>query len=144
MLEPTSPWSLSTFSTSSTDTFSCRPPQRTIAYTRELSLPRACPHESRGHSGDRCRNDGARLNFQLALGEVRRIAGMTHAPKAKVTRQPAPGAPVPGTPPLTPLPPPAQAPQALGQPPARSRRPETGPPPPARPPRPAALPLFRP
>src|SRR6201994_4300367 len=46
MLEPTSPESLSTFRTSSTDTFSCRPPARTIAYTRELSLPRACPRES--------------------------------------------------------------------------------------------------
>src|SRR5450755_96684 len=58
-LEPTSPGSLSTFRTSSTDTFSCRPPQRTIAYTRELSLPHACPRESPGNCpGDRCRNDG--------------------------------------------------------------------------------------
>src|SRR5690349_3419593 len=39
MLEPTSPGSLSTVTTSSSATFSCLPPQRTIAYTRELSLP---------------------------------------------------------------------------------------------------------
>src|SRR5450631_635106 len=38
MLEPTSPDSLSTVTTSSSATFSCLPPQRTIAYTRELSL----------------------------------------------------------------------------------------------------------
>src|SRR5260370_18331337 len=38
MLEPTSPGSLSTVTTSSSATFSCLPPQRTIAYTRELSL----------------------------------------------------------------------------------------------------------
>src|SRR5580693_4286277 len=38
MLEPTSPGSLSTVTTSSSTTFSCLPPQRTIAYTRELSL----------------------------------------------------------------------------------------------------------
>src|SRR5215470_11478753 len=35
--------SLSTVSTSSRATFSCLPPQRTIAYTRELPLPCACP-----------------------------------------------------------------------------------------------------
>ena len=38
MLEPTSPGSLSTVTTCSSTTFSCLPPQRTIAYTRELSL----------------------------------------------------------------------------------------------------------
>src|SRR5215469_13045914 len=37
-LEPTSPASVSTVRTSSTAAFSCLPPQRTIAYTRELSL----------------------------------------------------------------------------------------------------------
>src|SRR5215472_966520 len=36
-LAPTSPDSLSTVSTSSTDAFSCLPPQRTIAYTESLS-----------------------------------------------------------------------------------------------------------
>src|SRR5215831_8657549 len=41
-LEPTSPASLSTVRTSSTDAFSCLPPQRTIAYT-ENSLPCAGP-----------------------------------------------------------------------------------------------------
>src|SRR6266851_5910728 len=41
-LEPTSPASLSTVKTSSTDAFSCLPPQRTIAYTENsLSLVRA-------------------------------------------------------------------------------------------------------
>src|SRR5215472_17424652 len=41
-LEPTSPASLSTVRTSSTDAFSCLPPQRTIAYTENsLSLVRA-------------------------------------------------------------------------------------------------------
>src|SRR4029077_4153022 len=42
-LEPTSPGSLSTVRTSSSATFSCLPPQRTIAYTRELSLSFALP-----------------------------------------------------------------------------------------------------
>src|SRR5262249_55943056 len=42
-LDPASPSSLSTVSTSSRATFSCLPPQRTIAYTRELPLPCACP-----------------------------------------------------------------------------------------------------
>src|SRR5580698_9096628 len=43
-LDPaSSPSSLSTVSTSSRATFSCLPPQRTIAYTRELPLPCACP-----------------------------------------------------------------------------------------------------
>src|ERR1022692_1685628 len=41
-LDPTSPLSLSTVRTSSTDAFSCLPPQRTIAYTVN-SLPCACP-----------------------------------------------------------------------------------------------------
>src|ERR1700722_397749 len=36
-LDPTSPDSLSTVRTSSTDAFSCLPPQRTIAYTESLS-----------------------------------------------------------------------------------------------------------
>src|SRR5215469_5903344 len=36
-LAPISPDSLSTVSTSSTDAFSCLPPQRTIAYTESLS-----------------------------------------------------------------------------------------------------------
>src|SRR5437879_567128 len=37
-LDPTSPDSVSTVRTSSTAAFSCLPPQRTIAYTEELSL----------------------------------------------------------------------------------------------------------
>src|SRR5215469_8538009 len=40
-VEPISPASLSTVRTSSTDALSCLPPQRTIAYTKELSLPGA-------------------------------------------------------------------------------------------------------
>src|SRR5512133_2641528 len=47
MLEPTSPGSLSTVTTSSSATFSCLPPQRTIAYTRELSLSFALPSAPR-------------------------------------------------------------------------------------------------
>src|SRR5579875_3584845 len=43
-LEPASPGSLSTVSTSSSATFSCLPPQRTIAYTRELSFLACVPH----------------------------------------------------------------------------------------------------
>src|SRR5579863_6547424 len=38
MLDPALPSSLSTVTTSSSATFSCLPPQRTIAYTRELSF----------------------------------------------------------------------------------------------------------
>ena len=48
-LEPTSPASLSTVRTSSTDAFSCLPPQRTIAYTENsLFLVRA----RRGSAGN--------------------------------------------------------------------------------------------
>src|SRR5215475_7634376 len=43
IVEPTSPTSLSTVRTSSTDALLCLPPQRTIAYTKELSLPDASP-----------------------------------------------------------------------------------------------------
>src|SRR6516225_6448947 len=43
MVAPSSSASLSMVSTSSRATFSCLPPQRTIAYTRELPLPCACP-----------------------------------------------------------------------------------------------------
>src|ERR1700733_6599605 len=49
-LEPTSPASLSTVRTSSTDAFSCLPPQRTIAYT-ENSLPCASPRDRWTSSG---------------------------------------------------------------------------------------------
>src|SRR5580658_9006170 len=38
MLDPVLPSSLSMVTTSSSATFSCLPPQRTIAYTRELSF----------------------------------------------------------------------------------------------------------
>src|SRR5580693_10036765 len=38
MLDPALPSSLSTVTTSSSATFSCLPPQRTIAYTRDLSF----------------------------------------------------------------------------------------------------------
>src|SRR5579863_7706393 len=43
--------SLSTVSTSSRATFSCLPPQRTIAYTRELPLPESVPHLTSDHIG---------------------------------------------------------------------------------------------
>src|SRR6266704_2664987 len=42
-VEPTSPASLSTVRTSSTEALLCLPPQRTIAYTTELSLPGVSP-----------------------------------------------------------------------------------------------------
>src|SRR5580700_4319901 len=45
-LEPTLPARVSTVRTSSTDAFSCLPPQRTIAYTEELSLS-ACAGPTR-------------------------------------------------------------------------------------------------
>src|SRR5580693_3907197 len=51
MLEPTSPGSLSTVTTSSSATFSCLPPQRTIAYTRELSLSLRAPAHRCLHGG---------------------------------------------------------------------------------------------
>src|SRR6266516_5378933 len=41
--EPTSPASLSMVRTSSTDALLCLPPQRTIAYTKDLSLPGVSP-----------------------------------------------------------------------------------------------------
>src|SRR5215469_12597352 len=66
-LAPTSPDSLSTVRTSSTDAFSCLPPQRTIAYTESLSS--YCQPAAGAEFGDRPRlgatgwvglaNDGA-------------------------------------------------------------------------------------
>src|ERR1700684_2413760 len=53
-LSPVPPGSLSTLTTSSSATFSCLPPQRTIAYTRELSFlvgfP-SVPRHTRGQHG---------------------------------------------------------------------------------------------
>src|SRR5215470_9650507 len=68
MLEPTSPGSLSTVTTSSSATFSCRPPQRTIAYTRELSLS---------------------LGLFLALSCVPRNSGVTTAGSLERAQAPA-------------------------------------------------------
>src|ERR1051326_2407663 len=68
MLEPTSPGSLSTVTTSSSATFSCRPPQRTIAYTRELSLS---------------------VGLFLALSRVPRNSGVTTAGSLERAQGPA-------------------------------------------------------
>src|SRR5581483_5041993 len=68
MLSPTSPASLSTVTTSSSATFSCLPPQRTIAYTRELSLS---------------------LGLFLALPSVPRNSGVTTAGSLERAQAPA-------------------------------------------------------
>src|SRR5215472_3183761 len=76
-LEPTSPASVSTVRTSSTAAFSCLPPQRTIAYTRELSLCLvrallwgAGPHRVNAdpHSGSQRYEGLACLSTRLAWG----------------------------------------------------------------------------
>src|ERR1700729_417549 len=53
-LEPTSPASLSTVRTSSTDAFSCLPPQRTIAYTENSPSVVRARREIRGLVRHRC------------------------------------------------------------------------------------------
>src|SRR5215470_16314942 len=53
--------SLSTVSTSSRATFSCLPPQRTIAYTRELPLPESVPQPFHGDIGHRAYSGLARV-----------------------------------------------------------------------------------
>src|SRR5437899_10320480 len=77
MLEPTSPGSLSTVTTSSSATFSCLPPQRTIAYTRELSLSFALPSVPR--------NSGVTTAGSLERAHGRPRSGLT--PTAKATRR---------------------------------------------------------
>src|SRR5215475_3274144 len=76
-LEPISPASVSTVRTSSTAAFSCLPPQRTIAYTRELSLCLvrallwgAGPHRVNAdpHSGSQRYEGLACLSTRLAWG----------------------------------------------------------------------------
>src|SRR5689334_20284056 len=69
MLEPTSPGSLSTVTTSSSATFSCLPPQRTIAYTRELSLSFALPSVPR--------NSGVTTAGSLERAHGRPPSGLT-------------------------------------------------------------------
>src|SRR6266571_1333982 len=69
MLEPTSPGSLSTVTTSSSATFSCLPPQRTIAYTRELSLSFALPSVPR--------NSGVTTAGSLERAHGRPRSGLT-------------------------------------------------------------------
>src|SRR5512135_675416 len=63
-VEPTSPASVSTVRTSSTAAFSCLPPQRTIAYTEELSLCLVRAHRTVPAATDQARR-GAR---QLCTG----------------------------------------------------------------------------
>src|SRR5262249_38195273 len=57
-LDPTSPARVSTVRTSSTAAFSCLPPQRTIAYTQELSLCLRGPIALFRGCGPRTRNGG--------------------------------------------------------------------------------------
>src|SRR5215831_11071758 len=73
MLEPTSPGSLSTVTTSSSATFSCLPPQRTIAYTRELSLSFALPSVPR--------NSGVTTAGSLERALGARAAGYSRPPR---------------------------------------------------------------
>src|SRR5580704_18017950 len=89
-LEPTSPASLSTVRTSSTDAFSCLPPQRTIAYTENsLSLVRA-RRGIRGIVRHRC--ELARLRSARPKCE-RAAAGLFDAPtKEYQTPGPQPAA----------------------------------------------------
>src|SRR5215475_8257098 len=78
-LEPISPASVSTVRTSSTAAFSCLPPQRTIAYTRELSLclvrallwcgPAPCQRRS-AHTGSQRYEGLACLGTRLAWGST--------------------------------------------------------------------------
>src|SRR5215471_17259125 len=60
-LEPISPASVSTVRTSSTDAFSCLPPQRTIAYTEELSLCLCGPNALFRLSGAQARRGARQL-----------------------------------------------------------------------------------
>src|SRR5579875_3896285 len=89
-LAPTSPASLSTVRTSSTDAFSCLPPQRTIAYTECLSRclrsilagswpslaarpPRATPNEPAwARTGVTCRTPGIRLRARATVSQAHR------------------------------------------------------------------------
>src|SRR6266571_798120 len=85
-LDPTSPASLSTVRTSSTDAFSCLPPQRTIAYTvNSLSLMRA-RREIRGISSTSMRA-GRCLAHGITGG--RPPPDLSCAPSTKATRRAA-------------------------------------------------------
>src|SRR5690348_3071205 len=72
-LEPTSPASVSTVRTSSTDAFSCLPPQRTIAYTEELSLclcgPNALSRQERT-TGTKRGSPALHRTLEPSLGSV--------------------------------------------------------------------------
>src|SRR5215472_1239627 len=75
-LAPISPDSLSTVSTSSTDAFSCLPPQRTIAYTESLSsyCQPAAGAEFGGSPPTRHHRLGrACLRWRTGLSHVRRL-----------------------------------------------------------------------
>src|SRR5215831_9563665 len=104
MLEPTSPGSLSTVTTSSSATFSCLPPQRTIAYTRELSLSLrflAClgtpvsPRRARlnVHTGPAQRATPDRQGYQTSV-----------LVRTRVVRLPGPTLATAHTPPFRPVP----------------------------------------
>src|SRR5580704_1555364 len=90
MLDPTSPVSLSTVRTSSTDAFSCLPPQRTIAYTANSS-----PLRQPLSSARRCLRGPVSVAHRRpcrrapAAGEGSRISvqpELIHAPKVQDTR----------------------------------------------------------
>src|SRR6266487_3324793 len=81
--EPISPESLSTVRTSSTDARSCLPPQRTIAYTKELSLPGASPPRIRG--ADRHRGVRA-CQLYAPLARSFSAAGKPGTPSTKLIR----------------------------------------------------------
>src|SRR6516162_11639182 len=67
-MDPTSPDSVSTVRTSSTAAFSCLPPQRTIAYTEELSLCLVRAHRAVPAAAEQARS-GARQPLHRAPWE---------------------------------------------------------------------------
>src|SRR6516225_4842389 len=109
MLDPTSPARVSTVSTSSTAAFSCLPPQRTIAYTEELSLClcgpiallRGCRARTRrgarqpctGHPGNPALDPSCALGLQVIRPRRPR---RPPAPSALLTPRPCPVGPAPG------------------------------------------------
>src|ERR1700722_1551746 len=107
MLDPALPSSLSTVTTSSSATFSCLPPQRTIAYTRELSFValslraperRWSPRRLACTSGPAQRATPDRQGYQTA--EHPRTQTVRRREPAVRRRRPGPGGGLPGIPEL--------------------------------------------
>src|SRR5262249_39577992 len=144
-LDPTSPARVSTVRTSSTAAFSCLPPQRTIAYTEELSLCLCGPIALLRGCGPRTRR-GARqpctgtLATQPRIRPVRWVFRLSDPGGRRCLRRRLPGwlgghvggAPPPrgGPPPA----PPAARPGRAGPRPPPPPRPRPRRPPPPRPP----------